>query len=89
MCLGEVGQVTALRPEGCVEADTGDRVITASLLPMTDAVKLGDWVLMHSGMVLGLLTEQEAKDALELRNPTKDDNPMKAKHLNATRPSAT
>jgi hydrogenase maturation factor len=37
---------------------------------MTDAVQAGDWVLMHSGMVLGLLTEEEAKDALELRNPT-------------------
>jgi hydrogenase assembly chaperone HypC/HupF len=70
MCLGVVGQVTAVGPAGCVEVGTGDRVITASLLPMTEAVNLGDWVLMHSGFVLGLLTEQEANDALELRSPT-------------------
>ena len=68
MCLGMVGQVTTMRSPGCVEVDAGDRVVTASLLAMTDAVRAGDWVLMHSGMVLGLLTEREAKDALELRS---------------------
>jgi hydrogenase maturation factor len=36
---------------------------------MTEDVGPGDWVLMHSGLVLGLLTEQEAKDALHLREP--------------------
>jgi hydrogenase assembly chaperone HypC/HupF len=70
MCLGMVGQVTAMRSPGCVDVDAGDRVVTASLLTMTDAVQAGDWVLLHSGMVLGLLSEREAKDALELRNPT-------------------
>lgn len=70
MCLGMVGQVTAMRPPGCVDVDAGDRVVTASLLTMTDAVQAGDWVLLHSGMVLGLLTEAEARDALDLRNPT-------------------
>jgi hydrogenase maturation factor len=70
MCPGMVGQVTAMRSPGCVDVDAGDRVVTASLLTMSDAVQVGDWVLMHSGMVLGLLTEQEAKDALEIRNPT-------------------
>ena len=70
-CLRMVGQVTAMRSPGCVEVDAGDRVVTASLLTTTDAVRADDWVLMHSGMVLGLLTEQEAKDALELRtSPT-------------------
>jgi hydrogenase maturation factor len=72
MCLGTVGLVTAADAAGRVEVDTGDRVITASLLTMTDAVAPGDWVLMHSGLVLGLLTEQEAKDALALRNPTNE-----------------
>jgi hydrogenase maturation factor len=69
MCLGMVGQVTAMVLPGCVEVDAGDRMITASLLTMTDAVGPGDWVLVHSGMVLGLLTEDEAKDALHLRDP--------------------
>jgi len=72
MCLGVVGQVTAVGSAGCIEVNTGDRVITASLLAMTDTVGPGDWVLTHSGLVLGLLTEQEARDALELRNPTNE-----------------
>ncbi|MEP7018664.1 MAG: HypC/HybG/HupF family hydrogenase formation chaperone [Actinomycetota bacterium] len=70
MCLGTVGQVTAAGAGGSVEVDDGVRVITASLLTMTEAVAPGDWVLMHSGLVLGRLTELEAKDALDLRHPT-------------------
>jgi len=75
MCLGMVGQVLAVGPAGCVEVDAGDRVITASLLAMPDAVGPGDWVLMHSGLVLGRLTEHEARDALELRNLTNEGVP--------------
>ena len=75
MCLGMVGQVLAVGAPGCIEVDAGDRIITASLLAMTDAVGPGDWVLMHSGLVLGQLTEEEAKDALALRHPTRLRNP--------------
>jgi hydrogenase maturation factor len=32
-------------------------------------------VLMHSGLVLGRLTEHEARDALELRNLTNEGVP--------------
>ena len=72
MCLGMVGQVLSEGPVGCVEVDAGDRIITASLLAMSDAVGPGDWVLMHSGLVLGRLSEHEARDALELRNMTNE-----------------
>jgi hydrogenase maturation factor len=75
MCLGMVGQVLAVGPAGSVEVAAGDRVITASLLAMPDAVGAGDWVLMHSGLVLGRLTEHEARDALELRNLTNEGAP--------------
>ena len=75
MCLGMVGQVLSVGPAGCVEVDAGDRIITASLLAMPDAVGPRDWVLMHSGLVLGRLTEQEARDALELRNLTNEGVP--------------
>lgn len=75
MCLGVVGQVTASTSAGCVEVNAGDRIITASLLATTDAVGPGDWVLMHSGLVLGRLTQHEASDALELRNPTTEEEP--------------
>jgi hydrogenase expression/formation protein HypC len=70
MCLGTVGLVTAMEPDRCVRVRAGDRDITASLLAVTDTVGPGDWVLVHSGLVLSRLTEQEARDALELRDPT-------------------
>jgi hydrogenase maturation factor len=74
MCLGTIGQVTAMLPAQ-VEVRAGDRVMTASLLAVTDAVGLGDWVLVHSGLVLARLTEQDARDALELRDPTREEVP--------------
>lgn len=70
MCLGTVGQVTAMGSDRNVAVRTGDRVVTASLLALTDAVQRGDWVLVHSGLVLERLTEREARDALELRGQT-------------------
>jgi hydrogenase maturation factor len=69
MCLGTVGQITEVGPDRCVEIRAGDRAITGSLLAVSETVGLGDWVLVHSGLVLARLTEQEAMDALELREP--------------------
>ena len=75
MCLGTVGQITAAGPDRCVQVRAGDREITASLLAVSDTVGPGDWVLVHSGLVLARLTEQEARDALELREPTCEGAP--------------
>jgi hydrogenase maturation factor len=72
MCLGTVALITAVRPDRQVEVRAGGRDITASLLALSDVVEPGDWVLVHSGLVLARLTEQEARDALELRDPTRE-----------------
>jgi hydrogenase maturation factor len=69
MCLGTVGQITEMGPDRCVQVRAGDREITGSLLAVSDTVGLGDWVVVHSGLVLARLTEHEARDALELREP--------------------
>jgi hydrogenase maturation factor len=71
MCLGTVAQVTGLAGSRGVEVRAGERALTASLLAVTDPVQPGDWVLVHSGLVLARLTDQEAREALELRtSPT-------------------
>jgi hydrogenase maturation factor len=75
MCLGTIGQITATGPDRCVQVRAGDREINASLLAVSDAVGPGDWVLVHSGLVLARLTDQEATDALELRKPTNEGAP--------------
>ena len=54
---------------------SGDREFSASLLAVSDPVGPGDWVLVHSGLVLARLTEHEAMDALELREPTSQGAP--------------
>jgi hydrogenase maturation factor len=75
MCLGTVGQITEVGPDHCVQVRAGDREITGSLLAVSDTVGLGDWVVVHSGLVLARLTEHEARDALELREPTCEGAP--------------
>jgi hydrogenase maturation factor len=75
MCLGTVGQITGLGPDRCVQILAGGREINGSLLAVSDTVGLGDWVVVHSGLVLARLTEHEAMDALELREPTCEGAP--------------
>ena len=75
MCLGTIGRITGVGPENYVRIHTGDREITGSLLAISETVGPGDWVVLHSGLVLARLTEQEARDALELREPTRDGAP--------------
>lgn len=70
MCLGTVGLITTVGPDQRAGVRVGDRDLTASLLAFGDAVGPGDWVLVHSGLVLARLTELEAREALELRHPT-------------------
>jgi hydrogenase maturation factor len=69
MCLGTVGRITGVGPEGCVRITAGGRQLAGSLLAVSDAVGLGDWVVVHSGLVLARLTEHEAMDALQMREP--------------------
>jgi len=75
MCLGTVGQVTEVGADRCVQILAGDRKITGSLLAISETIRPGDWVLVHSGLVLARLTEDEARDALEIREPTRAGAP--------------
>jgi hydrogenase maturation factor len=68
MCLGTVGRITSVGSDRRVQVRAGDREITASLLAVNDLVEPGDWVLVHSGLVLERLTEHEASDAMQLRD---------------------
>jgi len=72
MCLGTVGQVAAVGGNRCARIRAGDREITASLMAVSAPIRPGDWVLVHSGLVLERLTEQEARDALQLRETTNE-----------------
>ena len=68
MCLGEVARVRAVTPGGSLVVDRADIRVAASSILLDTPPQVGDWVLMHSGFVLDVLTEQEALDALSLRS---------------------
>ena len=75
MCLGTVGRITSVGSDQRVQIRAGDREISASLLAVNDPVEPGDWVLVHSGLVLERLTEHDASDALKLRNVNSEGAP--------------
>lgn len=68
MCLGSIGQIVAVHDggEAIVDAD-GRRQRALNLTPGQVPLVAGDWVVVHSGFVLGTLTEPEALDALSIR----------------------
>ena len=66
MCLGEVAQVRAVSPGGLV-VDSGARTATVSALLLDGPPSIGDWVVTHAGFALATISEDEARDALDLR----------------------
>jgi hydrogenase expression/formation protein HypC len=68
MCLGEIMRVRSVASSGSLMVDRADLEVTASSILLDTPPEVGDWVLMHSGFVLEVLTEQEALDALSLRS---------------------
>lgn len=70
MCLGIPCQVNADPAGESVQVRDGDRLLQVSLLTLPDSapLRVGDWLLVHCGLVLARLTEAEAHDALALRS---------------------
>ena len=66
MCLGELAEVIDVGTATAVVSG-GGRTRTVSLLTMADAVRPGDWVVIHSGFALARLTAAEASEATALR----------------------
>lgn len=67
MCLGIPCQVVAPPAGGAVVARDGERQVEVSLLTLPGPVVAGDWLLVHCGLALARLTEDEALDALAIR----------------------
>jgi hydrogenase maturation factor len=67
VCLGEIGRVHALTGHGSLSVEIGGRIATVSAMTLDAVPVVGAWVLVHSGFVVGQLTEAEAREALDLR----------------------
>ena len=62
MCLAEPKEVVSMRDDATVTVRRGGRESTASLLAADEPVQVGDWVLVHSGLVLTTLTPQDVAE---------------------------
>ena len=67
MCLGDVGQVIAVATDGTtadVSIDGRPAPLDVPLLALDRCVAVGDWVVVHLGVAVAVLEEDEARDAL-------------------------
>ena len=75
MCLGEIGEVTALPEVGRAEVLLGARTAVVSLLTLDETVATGDLVLVHAGFALARLTPEQAAEALDVRETITEGRP--------------
>ncbi|ETA69496.1 MAG: hydrogenase expression/formation protein HypC [Methanolobus sp.] len=68
MCIAIPGKVTSLLDEYTAIVDFGgvERQIKLDLLGDCDDALLGQYVLVHVGYAISLLSEEEGKETLEL-----------------------
>jgi hydrogenase maturation factor len=75
VCLGAIGQVVRVWEEAGVPialVRTGDAELRASLLCLPEA-RMGDHVVVHSGLAVELLEPREAAAASALRRNDDED----------------
>jgi len=66
MCLAYPVQLMTVDPAGSATADVSGTRRTIVLLALTDPVAPGDWVLVHAGIALARITEEEATDLVHI-----------------------
>jgi len=66
MCLAVPARLVECRDNAAVADLHGNRVNISTLLVPT--AKIGDWVLLHAGFAIQLLSEQEAQETFAVMN---------------------
>lgn len=67
MCLGELAEVIEVTDGATAVVRRDGRDSSVALLALEEPVRPGDWLLVHSGFALALLTPEEARDAATVR----------------------
>ncbi|MDD5748343.1 MAG: HypC/HybG/HupF family hydrogenase formation chaperone [Actinomycetota bacterium] len=65
MCLGIPAEVKEVRDDGTALIESGS-VQTVVSLALIDAVKPGDYVIVHAGFAIEIVDEEEARKTREL-----------------------
>ncbi len=71
MCIGIPAQVIAISGEGAMSTATvllqeAERRVNLALLA-DDGIVPGDWVLVHAGLAMSKLSEEEAREVIALQ----------------------
>ena len=64
MCLAIPGQIQSIEDEVAVVNIVGNRV--RAMTALVPEARIGDWVLVHAGLAVTLLSEEEARETLDL-----------------------
>lgn len=76
MCLGLPAQVTAVDTEHpdlvCADMAGVPRMVNVGVLDDPRPPAIGDWLLVHMGFALAIISEQEARDALSVFDDERD-----------------
>ncbi len=67
MCLGEIAQVVQFGPDRTALVRTPHRDSRVSLLTLDGPVRVGEWLVCHSGFALGRVSAEEARAASAIR----------------------
>jgi hydrogenase assembly chaperone HypC/HupF len=68
MCLGEICEVTEVRPGGRALVRGERRVQEVLLMTVGGSVAPGDWLVCHSGFALKRISAEEAQEARAIRS---------------------
>jgi hydrogenase expression/formation protein HypC len=68
MCISTVAQIVAIGAEGTARVDAQGRSYDVSLLALDEVVHVGDWLVIHSGLALHRISDDEARAAEEMRH---------------------
>ncbi len=61
MCLGVPMKVVEIKDENTALVDMGGSLLEISIV-FTPEVKVGDYVIVHAGFSISILSEEEAKE---------------------------
>lgn len=68
MCLGEICEVTEMRPGGRALVRSDQREQEVLLMTLEGDVSPGDWLVCHSGFALNRVSADEAHEARMIRS---------------------
>lgn len=71
MCLGVPLKIVEIKDENTALADMGGSTLEISTI-FTPEVKVGDYVIVHAGFSISILSQEEAKEILDTLEDIKE-----------------